>query len=80
MKVLSARIVVDKLPNACWQCPMMRNIGTEEHRHYICVPLDGGRNNLGSDPFNLPFRRHDCPLVVEEKGVEKDERTDETEA
>ena len=61
------KVVVSRMPEACFECPFAAN---EEYAAYECTALkhdDDIDPTLGADVSNMPFRRHDCPLTVEEE-------------
>lgn len=58
MKILN--VIVDEIPAQCSECKMMESA---EYGYY-CKAISEENNSLGSNVYELRFRRHDCPLVA----------------
>ncbi len=65
IKITRLTIAVNKMPQYCYECPMMA-MGASYYCEAINIMNNGTDPSLGKSPFDMPFRRHDCPLIVEE--------------
>ena len=55
------RIIVDKLPESCGKCWLMRyRIDTP-----TCSGIQDIQNEISGNPNDMNYRRSDCPLAVE---------------
>lgn len=65
------KVVVDNMPASCGECPLFR-VNYHGICYYCsCGALPKGDNNrkvtIESNPYDMTYRRSDCPLVVEDK-------------
>ena len=60
------RIVVDEIPDSCGRCWLM------DYRHAsqpVCYAIcDEQKRELTGNPFDMQYRRSDCPLCKEKEG------------
>lgn len=60
MKILS--ITVDEMPKSCGECFFMKYISDFPK----CCALPDEINNIEGSPYDMKYRRSDCPLESEE--------------
>ncbi len=65
------KVVVDRMPARCGECPFKADEFKSVYEGYEseCVALrnkDGVKTALYGEVDEMPYRRHDCPLIVEE--------------
>lgn len=53
-------IIVDEIPESCGKCCLMRYINNDVP---ICFGIPDGKNEITGNPYNMNYRRSDCPLV-----------------
>lgn len=58
MKVLS--VTVDHVPDSCGKCCLMRYKNSDQP---MCCVLPDGVNEIQGNPYDMNYRRSDCPLV-----------------
>lgn len=56
-------IAVDKMPESCGKCCLMRYINNDVP---ICCGIPDGKNEITGNPNDMNYRRSDCPLVEPE--------------
>lgn len=59
MKVLS--VTVDRVPDNCGICYLMRWHNNDQP---MCCALPDDVNNIQGNPYDMNYRRSDCPLVA----------------
>lgn len=57
-------IVVDKIPENCGDCLLMRYLSYDGSPH--CTGIDYRKSEILGNPYAMKYRRSDCPLKVEE--------------
>lgn len=57
-------ITVDKMPESCGKCFLMRRIDNDVP---ICCGIPDGENEITGNPNDMNYRRSDCPLVKSER-------------
>lgn len=60
MKILS--ITVDEIPKSCGDCMFMKYINDWSK----CCALPDEVNDISGSPYDMNYRRSDCPLSVSE--------------
>lgn len=56
------RVIVDKIPTGCGDCPMMQYI---RDSYAVCIALPEDVYELAGNPYDMMYRRIDCPLRLE---------------
>lgn len=69
------KVVVNKMPTRCGECPFVANEFKGIYVGYdpVCVALRnkyGVNAELCDDVKDIAFRRHDCPLIAEKQETE----------
>lgn len=64
IKITHITVTVNRMPRYCHECPMLV-MGASFYCAAINIMDNGTDPSLGKHPFDMPFRRHDCPLIVE---------------
>lgn len=54
------RIIVNRLPVNCGECPLMQYIDDEP----VCCALPSFRWHLTGNPCDMTYRRSDCKMAV----------------
>lgn len=62
MKVLSVK--VDEIPNSCGECCLMEYISDT---YPVCCALPEEIREISGSPYDMKYRRHDCPLECEKE-------------
>lgn len=56
------KVVVDEMPESCGDCPLMH--WKSDHGSPACFALPEEVNEITGDPYDMTYRRSDCPLWV----------------
>lgn len=54
------RIIVNRLPDNCGECPLMQYIDDDP----VCCALPSFRWHLTGNPCDMTYRRSDCKMAV----------------
>lgn len=57
-------VCVNRLPDYCGECPLMRQHNGVDAE---CTVVDPLKSDIVGNPYDMTYRRSDCPLIVEEK-------------
>lgn len=64
MKVLSVK--VDEIPKSCGECCLMEYISDT---YPVCCALPQEIREITGNPYDMKYRRHDCPLECEKEVI-----------
>lgn len=59
------KIIVDEIPESCGDCCLM---AYKNNSYPVCYGIsDEAKRKLAENPFDMCYRRSDCPLCKEEQ-------------
>lgn len=60
MKII--KVIVDEIPKSCGDCILMQYVNDS---YPVCCGLPKEISEITGNPYDMKYRRSDCPLVKE---------------
>lgn len=57
-------VEVNRIPQNCGECPLM---SYERYDDAVCTALPRDKREIAGNPYDMTYRRSDCPLIVVEE-------------